>query len=723
MASTKRIGVIFRTLDPAVREQLAYKRLVWAAESGPSVGPVKELDLDDMAAAKAAVDLIKQENLLGLVVVGCPLGGLADRLATVVTAQKIDPISVMTVEATDRTETGYEISAGTRQSLLQSMTVLAGLEEPVYQTMDVSTDVMVYGGGTAAVTAAEELRRAGYGVIMVNPGSEMKPETVVDPETAAQVTAAAQRLAADDGVKMAHEAELVGLTGAAGVFTCRAIGPDGPVEKRVGAAVLAQAPPMKPNLDGLKLKARRRVMTISALKARLAEDGALDGFKPEDDRPMNVGFAVGLGVESNPAQFRAALNAGLALKEKLGAMVSLMTGNAKMAAPDMEAAVEQARAGGVILTKFTRKEIEALAAPQFVRFTYMDEVLNRPVRQEFDLLVVDEVPEMTDDYTRLADLLYLKIGRDGYLQPDQVNALPVLAPRAGVFLAGPSRGPGDVTSWIDDAQAAVLGVRKLLKKGQVIVQADRVTIDKSKCAMCLTCMRVCPEKAIGLVGARPVISPLACTTCGSCASECPQDAIQAVNLTDRRFESEIKAAVKRSESGLEPEAYPEILVFACANSAAKAISKARADGAEWPDGVRLIELPCAGKLDPAFLLLAFNQGFDGVIVLSCFEKACYSFYGSTWAGYRAEHVRVLMAETGLDPARLVKAQLSPSQAADAMSLINQTVARLSKLGPNPLKQAARTGEFLDRFTVNIGSNFVIAPAGTGSTGSEEVKNA
>ena len=72
MASTKRIGVIFRTLDPAVRDKMAYKRLIWAAESGPSVGPVKELDLDDMAAAKAAAELITQENLLGLVVVGCP---------------------------------------------------------------------------------------------------------------------------------------------------------------------------------------------------------------------------------------------------------------------------------------------------------------------------------------------------------------------------------------------------------------------------------------------------------------------------------------------------------------------------------------------------------------------------------------------------------------------------------------------------------------------------
>lgn len=715
MAENRKIGIIFRTLDNSLRSQIGYKRLLWAAEAGPAAGSVLETDGDDRAVAQMAVDLIREKGLAGVIVAGCPLAGIGDRLLSATAEAGLDPQLAVGLEVAHRTETAYRISAGARQALLQAMTVMAGMEEPVYEYLTPSTDVLVYGLGFPALTAADELRRAGYGVLLAGPGEKPGPEVILEDEEAARVRDLLPALEKDPGVEIITGGRLIGLGGAAGDFTCRIRAAERVVTRTVGAAIITDPPPMKPNLEGLDLPLRRRVKPISRLLSGLAGERGLERYLPTDSQPR-IGLLVGLGRESNPAQFRAALNAAARLQADFGARVSILTGNAKTAAPDLERKVQEARAQGIILTKFAEPRIEALAAPQMVRLTYIDEVLKRPVRQEFDLLAVDETPSVDDEYLRLADVLRLNVGSDGYLQPDQVNTLPVLSPRAGVYLVGPARGPVDIAVWRDEALAAVLGVRHLLRGGRVRVRADRVVIDKGKCAVCLTCLRVCPERAIGVSGAHPVISPLACTVCGSCASECPQDAIQAANLGDGRFESEIRAAVKRSESGIEPFDGPEILVFACANSASKAIARARAEGQPWPEGVRLIELPCAGKLDPAYLLLAFNLGFDGVLILSCYEKACYSYSGSTWAGYRAEHVRMLLSETGLDPRRLVKTQLSPAQAAEALGLVNRMAADLARLGPNPLKTVTRTAEFLDRFTVNVDANFTIAtPETAGAT--------
>jgi len=71
------------------------------------------------------------------------------------------------------------------------------------------------------------------------------------------------------------------------------------------------------------------------------------------------------------------------------------------------------------------------------------------------------------------------------------------------------------------------------------------------------------------------------------------------------------------------------------------------------DGVQIIETPCSGKVDPIYLLKAFEKGADGVVVLACDQRLCVTIEGARRAAKRVERTKALLAEAGLEPGRLM----------------------------------------------------------------------
>jgi heterodisulfide reductase subunit A-like polyferredoxin len=97
----------------------------------------------------------------------------------------------------------------------------------------------------------------------------------------------------------------------------------------------------------------------------------------------------------------------------------------------------------------------------------------------------------------------------------------------------------------------VLSKDKLKASGVVSV------VDPDRCAVCLTCVRVCPYNVpvIGDKGAAE-IDPLLCRGCGSCASDCPGSAIQLLHFRDAQLDAKSRAQthtrLEKTES--KPEA-------------------------------------------------------------------------------------------------------------------------------------------------------------------------
>ena len=105
----------------------------------------------------------------------------------------------------------------------------------------------------------------------------------------------------------------------------------------------------------------------------------------------------------------------------------------------------------------------------------------------------------------------------------------------------------------------------------------------------------------------------------------------------------------------------KIVAFCCHYCAFAAADLAGTMRQQYPPNVRIVRLPCTGKVDVDMLLQAFVSGADGVMVAGCEEGSCHFIHGNLRAKKRVEHAKRLLAETGTDPARLEMYHIAASQ--------------------------------------------------------------
>ena len=106
---------------------------------------------------------------------------------------------------------------------------------------------------------------------------------------------------------------------------------------------------------------------------------------------------------------------------------------------------------------------------------------------------------------------------------------------------------------------------------------------------------------------------------------------------------------------------PLILAFCCHYCAYAAADLAGSMRLQYPGNVRVLRLPCTGKIEVNYLLAAFERGVDGVIVAGCLEGGCHFLEGNLRARRRVERARQLLAEIGLEPERLEMFNLSSAE--------------------------------------------------------------
>jgi F420-non-reducing hydrogenase iron-sulfur subunit len=76
------------------------------------------------------------------------------------------------------------------------------------------------------------------------------------------------------------------------------------------------------------------------------------------------------------------------------------------------------------------------------------------------------------------------------------------------------------------------------------------------------------------------------------------------------------------------EKNPEIVGFACSFCSFKASEMAGSLRMKYPEGVKLIQVPCSSRVDPAFVIKAIFEGADGVFVAGCHPGDCHFIKGN-----------------------------------------------------------------------------------------------
>jgi coenzyme F420-reducing hydrogenase delta subunit len=107
----------------------------------------------------------------------------------------------------------------------------------------------------------------------------------------------------------------------------------------------------------------------------------------------------------------------------------------------------------------------------------------------------------------------------------------------------------------------------------------------------------------------------------------------------------------------------------------------------YPGTIRVVRVPCTGKVDVLHILRAFEKGADGVYVVGCLEGDCRFENGNLRARKRVAQAREILDAIGIDGERVQMYNLSSGEGTRFAEFAVEMTEKIKELGPNPLKKA------------------------------------
>lgn len=107
----------------------------------------------------------------------------------------------------------------------------------------------------------------------------------------------------------------------------------------------------------------------------------------------------------------------------------------------------------------------------------------------------------------------------------------------------------------------------------------------------------------------------------------------------------------------------------------------------YPTSIKIIRVPCTGKVDAQHLMRAFEKGADGVYLVGCREGDCHFNKGNFRAKARVTEVQKLLDTLGIGGQRLQMYNLSSSDGPMFARFAEEMEIRILELGPSPIRRA------------------------------------
>jgi len=140
----------------------------------------------------------------------------------------------------------------------------------------------------------------------------------------------------------------------------------------------------------------------------------------------------------------------------------------------------------------------------------------------------------------------------------------------------------------------------------------------------------------------------------------------------------------------ETEFEPKIVGFLCNWCAYAGADLAGVSRMQYPPNVRIIRVMCSGRIDPVFVLEAFKEGADGVLVAGChLPSDCHYLSGNFKAQRRILLTKRVLEQFGIEPERLRLEWVSASEGDRFATVIREMVEEVRKMGPSPLKNGGK----------------------------------
>jgi F420-non-reducing hydrogenase iron-sulfur subunit len=126
---------------------------------------------------------------------------------------------------------------------------------------------------------------------------------------------------------------------------------------------------------------------------------------------------------------------------------------------------------------------------------------------------------------------------------------------------------------------------------------------------------------------------------------------------------------------------PIIIGFTCNWCSYRAADLAGTARVKYPPNIRLIRMMCSGRLDPTFVIKAFAEGADGVMITGCHPGECHYLEQNYKALRRYLLLRRTLAQMGIEPERLKLVWASAAEGVRLAQEITKMVEEVRALGP------------------------------------------
>ena len=127
---------------------------------------------------------------------------------------------------------------------------------------------------------------------------------------------------------------------------------------------------------------------------------------------------------------------------------------------------------------------------------------------------------------------------------------------------------------------------------------------------------------------------------------------------------------------------PKIVAFLCNWCSYAGADLAGVSRLQYGPNIRIIRVPCSGRINPLYILKALQNGADGVLVSGCHPGDCHYISGNLVARRKFSLVKRMIEYIGIEPERVQFSWVSASEGNRFAALINQVIDDVKRVGPS-----------------------------------------
>jgi F420-non-reducing hydrogenase iron-sulfur subunit len=109
---------------------------------------------------------------------------------------------------------------------------------------------------------------------------------------------------------------------------------------------------------------------------------------------------------------------------------------------------------------------------------------------------------------------------------------------------------------------------------------------------------------------------------------------------------------------------------------------------KYAPNVRVVRVMCSGRVDPTFVLKAFQQGADGVLICGCHPGDCHYQDGNKKTARRMPLLKKMLGQFGIEDERVRLEWVSASEGDRFAEIVNEMTEQVRKLGPYKIQKGA-----------------------------------